>query len=241
LLLFGGVLLLAYAARGVLLPPVARFLDVSEPPKRADYVMVLGGGNATRPLVAAALWQTGLVRQVLVPRDHLYPEAKAGIIPSEFEVDLKVLKAKGVPSQDILVLDGECTSTFDEAQALVRFLGTRPPCSIAVVTTTYHTRRSRWVFRQVLGERAAMVHFVAAPPDGFDESDWWRTEAGFAAYAMEYVKLVFYWLNYHSTTEKVAWLLGLIGLFLLIRRGPAAMRHWLKRGVAKNRVDAAKA
>jgi uncharacterized SAM-binding protein YcdF (DUF218 family) len=60
---------------------------------------------------------------------------------------------------------------------------------VAVVTTGYHTRRARRTFRQVLGADAARVRFVAAPTDGFDETNWWRSEQGVRCYLTEYVKL----------------------------------------------------
>jgi hypothetical protein len=48
----------------------------------------------------------------------------------------------------------------------------------------------------VLGERAAQVHFVGVPLDGFDETNWWHFESGFSTYLSEYAKLAFYFLRY---------------------------------------------
>ena len=72
------VLLGLYLARAELLPPVARFLDVSEPPVVVDDVMVLGGGSDTRPFIAAALVKSGKARQVLIPTVKLVAQCRAG-------------------------------------------------------------------------------------------------------------------------------------------------------------------
>lgn len=178
-----------YLGHPWLLAGAARFLDVSEPPQPTDYVLVLGGGSDTRPFVAAALVNRGLARQVLVPRVKPYAEVEQGDRPSEETITCGVLRARGVPEDAIILLDGACASTRDEAAALARFLDGQPGMTVAVVTTDYHTRRARAIFRKVLGERAAGLHFVAAPSDGYDAGNWWRFEDGFVAYSNEYVKL----------------------------------------------------
>jgi uncharacterized SAM-binding protein YcdF (DUF218 family) len=185
----------AYLARGFLLTHAATFLDVSEPPRRADYAQVLGGGDDTRPFVAAALVKAGLTDVVLVPRTQRSPDVADGLTPPEEEVIRRVLVARGVPEGRIVLLDGECASTRDEAAALARFLDAHPGATVNVVTNAYHTRRARATFRAALGERAGAVRFVAAPTDGFDAGSWWRHEAGVTAYADEYAKLLAGWLG----------------------------------------------
>ena len=48
-----------YLARAVILPAVASWLDVGEPPQPADAIMLLTGDAETRPFAAAALWKAG--------------------------------------------------------------------------------------------------------------------------------------------------------------------------------------
>lgn len=207
-----------------LLPPVARFLDVSEAPAPADDVLVLGGGNSTRPFVAAALVKAGLAGQVLLCPDVLLPEAEDGIVSPECEIDRRVLLARGVPPERITLLEGgPCTGTFDEAQALARYLESRPGHTVLVVTTTWHTRRSRMVLRRVLGDRARGLRMVGAPTDGFDATDWWRYEEGAVAYGTEYVKLAGYWVRYG-----LAWY-HLAAVVLLAALGVAARRALARR------------
>ena len=108
----------------------------------------------------------------------------------------KVLLARGVADADILTLPGESGSTHAEAIALGRFLEENPGATVSVVTTNFHTRRARWIFRRVLGKRADGLRFVAAPTDGFDATNWWQFEAGFRTYSSEYLKLLVYVFRY---------------------------------------------
>jgi uncharacterized SAM-binding protein YcdF (DUF218 family) len=190
------VVLALYLFRAPLLTALARFLDVSQPPEKVDYVLVLGGDVNVRPFVAAALYQHGLAGKVLVPVMKPGPEELAEGTPPGHEVTRGVLRARGVAEADILLLDGEVTSTRDEAASLARFLEDHPSSSVAVVTTNYHTRRARGIFRKVIGDRAARLIFVAAPTEGFDSHDWWQSKTGAKIYLTEYTKLVYYTLRY---------------------------------------------
>jgi uncharacterized SAM-binding protein YcdF (DUF218 family) len=141
-----------YLSRSWTLPPVARFLDVSEPPRRTSAVMVLGGGTDLRPFIAAALVKAKLADKVLVAPIKLSPEAEDGVFEPEHEVIIKVLLARGVAQDDIILLPATVENTFDEAQALAEYLGHNPDCSVSVVTTCWHTRRARWIFARTLVE-----------------------------------------------------------------------------------------
>ena len=66
LLLAAAIAFSLWIAYPCLLRAAARWLDVGEPPRRADYVMLLGGDKETRPFVAAALVSEGWARRVLV-------------------------------------------------------------------------------------------------------------------------------------------------------------------------------
>ena len=79
---------------------------------------------------------------------------------------------------------------------LKRFLDAHPFASVLVVTDGYHTRRSRWAFRHVLGEQASQVALVSAPTDEFDINCWWRDQWGLAAVGAEYLKLAAYVVYY---------------------------------------------
>ncbi len=181
-------MLALWLARTPLLTQAGRFLDVSEPPCRSDCVLVLGGDHDLRPAVAAALYKAGLARQVLVPVTGTSREVEAGLIPPEDDIVRRVLIARGVPASAIVRLPGPVASTADEAAALSRFLDYHPGRTVTVVTTDFHTRRARLLFRRA--NPGVPLHFVAAPSEDCDAGDWWQSEGGCVAYLGEYIKLV---------------------------------------------------
>jgi uncharacterized SAM-binding protein YcdF (DUF218 family) len=185
-----------YAGRNRVLVAAARFLDISEPAKPTDYVMVLGGDMQTRPFVAAAIMNAGLAPKAIVAKIKASGDAVDGIVLAEQEMIRSVLVHQGVSPNAIVLLDHECASTFDEASALAEFLQAEPNSSVTIVTAGFHTRRARLVFRKILGKRAANLRFVGVPTDGFSESNWWHFESGLRFYLNEYLKLAFYFVRY---------------------------------------------
>jgi uncharacterized SAM-binding protein YcdF (DUF218 family) len=191
LALFGVLCLALYLCRAQLLLWAGQFLDVSDPPRGSDYVLVLGGGCETRPFVAAALVKSGRARTVLVPTTGQLTQATASLVPPEHEIIRRVLVARGVPADSIVLLPGAVSSTLDEARALREFLDEHPDSTVAVVTHPFHTRRARVLFGRVLGPRLSQLHFVTAPAESYGANNWWQTENGTVAYLSEYVKLAY--------------------------------------------------
>ena len=214
LLLVAAALALLWAARAPLLRAAARWLDVGGPPRRADYIMVLNGDEPTRPFAAAALARAHWARRVLIAEVAPTPDVIEGIRPAYHDINRQVLLKRGVPAAEIAILPGRAATTYDEAKALAAFLQDRPHARVLVVTSDYHTRRSRWAFARALADRAGQVSFVSAPTDEFDMARWWLDERGMATVAAEYLKLGFYAACYGYLGH---WLLACGGLILLIR------------------------
>jgi uncharacterized SAM-binding protein YcdF (DUF218 family) len=126
--------------------------------------------------------------------DH--PAVQDKVAVPNHEILKRVLNARGVRDEQIIYLDGESGSTWEDAKALSAFLADRSSASVAVVTNDYHTRRTRWVFQQALGDEAERVFFVTAPCDYFGPEDWWQTRIGMKTYLAEYCKFAIYRLRY---------------------------------------------
>ena len=183
-------LLAVYFCRDSLLASAGQWLNVGSPLiDRVDEVMVLGGDATTRPLVAAAVVRAGLASRVLVPQTAESEEIGDGLVPPHHEIIRQVLIRSGVPTDAILLLPTTVDSTDQEAQCLADFLEKHPGHTVAVVTSDFHTRRTRLLFGRACREHAADIHFIGAPTDGFNGANWWRFESGFIYYVNEYLKL----------------------------------------------------
>jgi len=209
LLVLGGL----WLARARLLPAIAHWLDVGEPLQRTEYVMVLPGGLETRPFVAAALVKAGVARQVLVPETEVCHSEKEKPFLSAHEIIHRVLAHRGVPEEDIRILQGQSNSTFGDIEALGRFLESSPGVRVAVVTDGYHTRRARWTVARLLGEQARQISLVSAPTDEFCVDAWWQTDVGCMRIVGEYPKLAYYAFRYGSLAY---WMAGVAGLVVTV-------------------------
>ncbi len=198
---------------------VGNLLDVGRPPQKADAVVLLNGSYNTRPFVAAALVRGGWAPKVILNTVALHAVQSAGAVPPSHVVALKVLDYGGVPRSDVVLLDTSATTTFDEAAGVAAYLDSHPAARLLLVTEGPHTRRSEWVFRQVLGRRQVEIISVSAPTEGFDFATWWRSEAGFLFVVSEYLKLAFYALRY-------GWLgCEILGLAVAVM----ILRAWFRR------------
>jgi len=182
--------IVAVTQRHSLLSTAGRSLNVSAPlPEPVDYVMVLGGGANTRPFVAAQIVRAGLAKGVLVPRFEESDEVRDGLVPAEHEIIRQVVLRSGVPADSVVLLDSVVDSTASEAKCLAGFLDEHPDARVAVVTSDFHTRRTRMLFACACHAHTGNLCIVGAPTDGFDASNWWRDESGVVQYLNEFLKL----------------------------------------------------
>jgi len=189
------------------LPSIAEWLDRGEPPAKVDHILLLPGDETVRPFVAAALVKTGFANDVLVPRNFPTPQEADGLTDPTHEVTRKVLLARGVPDDKIIILPGHSDSTFGDARVATAFLRKNPHETFAVVTSFYHIRRAKIAFRSIHHNEFDRFLFVAAPSDGFSAENWWTSQAGTFLIAAEFLKLGLYWIQYGSG---IYWILTIL-------------------------------
>ena len=107
-----------------------------------------------------------------------------------------MLLRRGVPAEAIEILGGVGTSTFAEARLVRDYCRVHGLKSILVVTTAFHTARSRWVFQKVLRETGVKIHLAAADHPFFTEANWYTKDEGLVAYFNESIKTIYYRLVY---------------------------------------------
>ena len=211
-LVFAGLaigLALLWLVHAPLLRSLGAWLDVGETPRPVRYVVILAGDEFTRPFAGAALLRTGFAREALLINAKAGPEESDGLRRSTATIAKAVLLARDVPPSAIVELEGRSNSTFGDAGLVAEYLRRHSEGDVAILTSHYHTRRSRWVFRRVLGAQFDRVHFVSCPTDGFELDDWWRSKTGVASVGSEYMKWAIYMFLYG---EGLAYAAGAVGL-----------------------------
>lgn len=174
---------------------IADWLSVADQPRKADAIVVLGGGYA-RPFQAADLYRQGLARKIYISapvrEDQHRLLDEAGIpFPLEEDVVRQVLMKKGVPASAIELLGKDLISTADEAQAARSVFAKRAP-RLLVVTSPFHLRRARMIFSDALP--AADIRMIATSYDPFPSS-WWKDQSAARNVLLELAKISFYQLG----------------------------------------------
>src|SRR6058998_391998 len=158
-----------YLARHPILRFAAEFWIIEDPIDKADAIIVLSDDNfyADRATRAAELFREGKASLVVASGRRLRPSAG---ITELMEHDLI---ERGVPKDKILRVSQEGDSTLEEAETLAKFVQARKWHSAIVVTSNYHTRRARYIFRHVF-PRGIDVRVASARDGDFDPEAWWE-------------------------------------------------------------------
>ena len=160
---------LLYIARRPILRSIGETLIVEDEFNKSDVIMVLSGDNfyADRATRAAELFREGKAPLVVASGRRLRPNAG---IAELMEHDLI---ERGVPKDKIVRFAHDADSTLEEAEELARLAKVRKWRSAIVVTSNYHTRRARYIFRRVFPQ--GIDPRVASARDGdFDPQRWWE-------------------------------------------------------------------
>ena len=153
--------------------PIFRFAAeswvIEDPLEKADALIVLSDDNfyADRATRAAELFREGKAPLVVASGRRLRPSAG---IAELMEHDLV---ERGVPKDKILRFAQDGDGTREEAEALAKLAKTKKWRKLIIVTSNYHTRRARYIFRHVFPQDTEIR--VAGARDGdFDPENWWE-------------------------------------------------------------------
>ena len=153
--------------------PIFRFVAeswvIEDPLEKTDVLIVLSDDNfyADRATRAAELFRQGKAPLIVASGRKLRPSAG---IAELMEHDLV---ERGVPKDKILRFAQDGDSTREEAEALAKLAKTKKWHKAIVVTSNYHTRRARYVFRHVFPQDIE-IRAASARDGDFDPENWWE-------------------------------------------------------------------
>ncbi|MBZ5528718.1 MAG: YdcF family protein [Acidobacteriia bacterium] len=164
---------LLYFLRAPILRQMSASWIVEDSLERADAIIILSDDNylAQRATRATELFQRGLAPLVVASGRQLRPYA--GIS----ELMERDLKSRGVPQNAIVRFPQSSDSTIEEAELLSALAVKRRWKRVIVVTSNYHTRRARYIFRRVF-PAGTEVRIAASSSDEFDPAEWWKKRSG---------------------------------------------------------------
>lgn len=184
-----GLLALAAAIVGLRrawLPLLGAALIVADPLRRAD-ALVPFAGDVERIEYSAELFNAGYAEWLVVTN---MPVARPG--PRYAEQVRRRLQERDVPAARIVEAPDTVTSTYAEAVSLRAFAQARGWRSLLVVTSPYHTRRTRIIVRDVFRDSGIAVTVVPVVPGWYRPDSWWRFASSTRVTLNEYLKLALY-------------------------------------------------
>jgi uncharacterized SAM-binding protein YcdF (DUF218 family) len=169
-----------YAARRPLLRLAGESWVVEDPLEQSDALLLLGDDNffADRATRASELYRQKLAPVVVASGRRLRPSAS---ISELMEHDLI---ERGVPKDRIIRFPHDADSTRDEALALRALVAEKNWHSVIVVTSNFHTRRARYIFRHIFPP-SVTVRVASARDGDFDPEHWWENRKSWKLFTRE--------------------------------------------------------
>jgi uncharacterized SAM-binding protein YcdF (DUF218 family) len=207
-------LLVLYLARHPLMRFAAEAWIVEDPLDRADAIIVLSDDNfyADRVSHAADLYRHGMATLVVASGRKLRPYAGVAELMEHDLVE------RGVPKDRVLRFPHQAENTHEEALALRPLAIERKWRNVIVVTSTYHTRRSRYIFTHVFPSSIAVK--VSGAKDGeFDPENWWERRVSVKRFATELAGMAVAVWELWGSSRNVPKTPAVVGLNGLIPQG----------------------
>lgn len=180
------VLLLLLLTAPLWLSWLGRYLVRAEAPCHADAVVVLAGdGFGNRILKGAQLVREGYAPRAIISG----PDGMYGM--HECDAAIPYAVGHGFPAQWFDCVPHEARSTREELQVLLPALQRRGVTRFVLVTSDYHTHRSRALLERL---HAPLPYCVVAAPDRYYRADsWWQSREGRKIFLYEWLKTVTSW------------------------------------------------
>ena len=167
---------------------IASLYVVNDGWQQADVVVALRGDpeEQQRRTEEAAR----LVKKNYAPVLILDVFAKPIFGQRQAELEQQYLEKQGFPAQKIRLCENAADSTAEEAQALRACFQQWGVKQAIVVTSEYHTRRSRFIFRKVFSGSGIVVGLHPVQIPEYWDPHWWRRRRWAKTFISESLKIV---------------------------------------------------
>ena len=191
-LVFGLIFIVGIIFSEFLLNGVSQALVYEKPLAKASAIVVLSGGNGNRVEAAAKLYREGLGEKLFFSGFRVYPKTYTSSLMKKYAIKLGVPKDKIIAS----IPDVE-VSTRGESVANLKLLNKNGIKKFILVTSAYHTRRSKLMYENAIELLGYDIEFLVYPaPDPFVPiKNWWKIRSGQKGLFFEYVKSIAYYFK----------------------------------------------
>lgn len=181
-----------------LMPNLGRWLVAEDDLQASDMIVVLMGGRfPDRILQAVDIYNERYSDKLVLVNSYrvgydIFVERGVEIPPGNAQLSKMAAIDLGVPEENILILEGNAKSTQDEALIIREYIrNNRAIESIILVTSKYHSGRSKKIFRKALSGLDREINIYSSPSkyDPFNVNQWWKDREDIKCVVLEYLKL----------------------------------------------------
>jgi uncharacterized SAM-binding protein YcdF (DUF218 family) len=160
----------------------------------SDAIVVLTGSHTgNRIEEAVRIFDKGMGKVIVFSGYAFYPGVVSHIWMKQYAIKL------GVPEDNIISekATGEI-STWGEAESNLRQLESLKAKSFILVTSSYHTLRSHWVYQRSIKklDMDLIIRVQPAPDPKVPYPGWWKIRSGQKFVFIEYLKFLYYIATY---------------------------------------------
>lgn len=180
----------------------AKSLIVGSETLNTDAMVVLAGSSTyiERTQHAAELFNQGRSPRIILTNDNMRSgwSVEEQRNPLFVERAAEELRRQGVPADKIEIVPGNVSNTHEEVLRIRDYTRERGWHSILVVTSAYQSRRALWTLRRAFDGTHVTIGLDAAAPGQQSPrpATWWLHRLGWKFVAGEYLKIIYYRLNY---------------------------------------------
>lgn len=171
---------------------LGKFLVQSDKLEKVDAIVVFSGDNGPRTERAVELLKEGYADYLILSGGKVYDDVTMAELMKNHAIKLGVDESK-------ILIDDEAATTNENAEFTADIIEENNFKSVIVVTSDYHTRRSKLAMEKALedtlidGEKVS-VSVTPSKEEKFT-TKWWTSGNSVLMVISEYLKLAGYWVK----------------------------------------------
>jgi uncharacterized SAM-binding protein YcdF (DUF218 family) len=194
------LIVLAVLVGAWFVPRAGRYLVYDDPLSTSDAIVVLAGTHAERWLEAVDLYREGWAPRIVLSQGQVEGAEmllrKQGVrFPNLAELARDAMLQMKVPESAVVILPDVLDNTAQEAEAVHRRAAADHWRQIIIVTSKYHTRRTKFAFEREFRGAGVSVLVRGTRYDPFEPDGWWTRRPDFRSVTSELQKLLAYRLG----------------------------------------------
>lgn len=171
---------------------LGRFLVESDKLEKEDVIAVFSGDSGARTERAVELLKEGYADYLILSGGKVYDDVTMAELMKNHAIKLGVDESK-------ILIDDEASTTNENAEFTADIIEENNFRSVIVVTSDYHTRRSKLAMKKALENTLIDGEKVEVTVTPFKEekftTKWWTSGNSVLMVISEYLKLMGYWVK----------------------------------------------